>query len=103
MPIHSRSELIMLSNLEALEALQKEGTMGRAGTRLRLTQSAISKRIAALEEHLGEALVAKEGRNVVLTPRAERLLQRLSPLTAELRAALQGEEAGARGHVSLGV
>lgn len=93
----------MLSNLEALQALAAEGTMGRAGRRLRLSQSAVSKRIAALEAELGTELIARDGRHVVLTGRGERLLTRLAPLVAELKAALADEDAASGGTVTLGV
>ena len=42
----------MIANLEALAALADLGTMTRAAARLRITQSAVSKRIAALEGEL---------------------------------------------------
>jgi DNA-binding transcriptional LysR family regulator len=85
----------MLSNLEALEALAATGTMGHAGRRLRISQSAVSKRIAALEAQIGGDLVERVGRRAVLTPRAERLLEAMRPLLAELRTALQGGESSA--------
>ncbi len=38
----------MIEKLEALAALRTTGTMGQAASTLRITQSAVSKRIAAL-------------------------------------------------------
>ncbi len=93
----------MLEQLEALSALAEEGTMGRAGLRLRISQSAISKRVASLEGWLGRPLTARRGRRVELTPAGRRLLQRAGPLVRDLRAALAEEEAGPEGRVTLGV
>ena len=70
----------MLDQLDALRALHETGTTRRAATRLRVTQSAVSKRIAALEERVGAPLLERHGRNVRLTPAALRLLPKL-PLT----------------------
>ena len=76
----------MLDQLEALRALRDAGTTGQAAVRLRLTQSAISKRIAALEATVGVPLVERVGRRVVLTAEGERLLADAEPLVAQLRA-----------------
>lgn len=93
----------MIDQIEALEALKSAGTMGKAGLRLRVSQSAVSKRIASLEARLGEVLIVKDGRRVTLTPHAERLLARLAAPLAELRSALLDEEDAPRGVLSLGV
>lgn len=79
----------MLESLEALDALSKTGTMRAAGTRLRITQSAVSKRLAALEELTGLNLLERQGRMVILTPSGQALLERARPALAELRAALE--------------
>lgn len=81
----------MLDHLEALRILAQEGTITEAATRLRLTQSAVSKRIAALELATGLTLIEPVGRRVQLTPAGKRLLQRTVPLMASLKAALVEE------------
>lgn len=43
----------MLDGIEALIALERTGTVSEAAVQLRLTQSAVSKRIKALESELG--------------------------------------------------
>lgn len=87
----------MLDALEALHALHAHGTMGRAGAALRVSQSAVSKRLATLEARTGRPLLARRGRRVVLTPAGERLVARTAPLLAELRAALgDAADAGRR-------
>lgn len=93
----------MIEQLEALAALAAEGTMGKAGTRLRISQSAVSKRIATLEGYLRRKLIEPQGRRVVLTLAGVRLLQRVGPLLDELRGALAEEEAQGGGHLTLGV
>lgn len=83
----------MLDRLEALHALAEARTMGRAAAALRVTQSAVSKRIAALEAELGARLIEREGRHVRLTPEALRLLTEARPLLLQLRAALRPRDA----------
>lgn len=78
----------MLENLETLMEIQKQGSMARASTRLRISQSAVSKRISALENYYDTKLIEKSGRNVVLTEAAEALIERISPLLTELREVL---------------
>lgn len=45
---------MLLEGVETLLVLAKEGTMSRAGSRLYISQSAVSKRIARLEQRLGK-------------------------------------------------
>jgi len=47
----------MLEGIDALIALERFGTVSEAAVRLRLTQSAISKRIQALQRTVGFRLV----------------------------------------------
>jgi DNA-binding transcriptional LysR family regulator len=84
----------MLDRLEALSALAQAGTMGRAAASLRVTQSAISKRIAALEAELSLKLIEREGRRVRLTTEAQRLLREARPLLADLRDVLHSRRKG---------
>lgn len=93
----------MLSHLEALLAFVQHGTMTRAASALRVTQSAVSKRIAALEAELGAELVARAGRHAALTPDGVRLVERAGPLLAELKAALALPVEERRGSLTLGV
>ncbi len=76
----------MLESIEALAALDQFGTMSEASTRLRLTQSAVSKRLKTLEDAVGFRLIEPDGRRVRLTARGLDFLQRARPLVAELRA-----------------
>lgn len=76
----------MIDDLEALAALAQTGTVSEAAARLRLTQSAVSKRIQALQRVVGFPLVEPEGRRLRLTARGVELVERARPLVAELRA-----------------
>jgi LysR family glycine cleavage system transcriptional activator len=62
-----------LAELEALETVARCGSVTRAANALHLTQSAISHRLRALEEHTGIALIERSGRGVRLTSAARRL------------------------------
>lgn len=93
----------MIDHLDALIALAETGTMTRAAARLRVTQSAVSKRIAVLEARLGLRLVEPHGRRVRLTADGARILDRTRGPMADLRAALSEEASVPRGVVSIGV
>lgn len=75
-----------LDGIEALATLEQFGTVSEAATRLRLTQSAVSKRLQALQRSVGFRVVEPEGRRLRLTAEALELLERARPLLAELRA-----------------
>jgi DNA-binding transcriptional LysR family regulator len=75
----------MLEGIDALVALETFGTVSEAATRLRLTQSAVSKRIQSLQAQVGFRLVEPDGRRLRLTARAIDFLDRARPLLAELR------------------
>src|SRR5215468_9308894 len=79
----------MLDGLDALLALRSLGTVSEAAARLRLTQSAVTKRLQALQEEVGFSLVEREGRRLRLTARAVDFLERATPLVAELRGLLR--------------
>lgn len=79
----------MLDGLIALRAFADTGTMARAALRLRVTQSAVSKRIQSLEDRLGRSLVEPIGRRVRLTTEGERLLAEAEPLLHQLAEVLE--------------
>lgn len=76
----------MLDEIDALAALEQLGTVSEAAVRLRLTQSAVSKRLRSLQDKVGFPLVVPDGRRLRLSPRGVELLTRAKPLVAELRA-----------------
>ncbi len=93
----------MIENLETLVALSKTGTMMEASTALRVSQSAVSKRIAALERYYDRDLIERHGRRVVLTHHGTRLVERVTPLISELRSVFLEDNALRKGKIILGV
>ena len=93
----------MIENLETLIALSKTGTMMETGTVLKISQSAVSKRIAALERHYDRPLIERYGRRVVLTHHGIHLVEKVSPLVSELRSVFLEDSALPSGKIILGV
>ena len=75
----------MIEGIEALIALERTGTISEAAAQLRLTQSAVSKRIQSLQDELRFKLIQPDGRRVKLTPQAIEFLLRARPLITELK------------------
>ncbi|MGZ3726178.1 MAG: LysR family transcriptional regulator [Pseudobdellovibrio sp.] len=75
----------MVEGIEALLALERTGTISEAAAQLRLTQSAVSKRIQALENELKYKLIEPDGRRVKLTRKGELFLNRARLLVSELK------------------
>ena len=93
----------MIENLETLIALSKTGTMMETSTVLKISQSAVSKRIAALERYYDRALIERHGRRVVLTHHGTRLVEKVTPLVSELRSVFLEDNALRKGKIILGV
>jgi DNA-binding transcriptional LysR family regulator len=91
----------MLDGIEALIALEQFGTVSEAATRLRLTQSAVSKRIQALQQAVGFRIVEPDGRRVRITAQGINFLERARPLIAELRGLTAPVETGSISNFSL--
>ncbi|MEK6592247.1 MAG: LysR family transcriptional regulator [Pseudomonadota bacterium] len=91
----------MLEGIDALIALEKFGTVSEAAIRLRLTQSAISKRIQALQRIIGFQLVEPDGRRIRLTAPAIEFLERARPLVADLRGLTGSVQEGAASDFSI--
>ncbi len=66
-----------LTALRTFECAARHAHFGRAASELCVTDSAISHQIRQLEDQLGTPLFAREGRQVVPTPGAQRLLHSL--------------------------
>lgn len=93
----------MIENLETLVALSKEGTMMEASTALKISQSAVSKRIANLERYYDRKLIERHGRRVALTSHGTRLVERVTPLLSELRSVFLEDSTLRQGKIILGV
>lgn len=66
-------ELPPLNALKAFEATARLGSVSRAAQSLHVTHGAISRQLKVLEEHLGVALLAKDGRGLKLTAAGSQL------------------------------
>lgn len=94
----------MIENLETLLVLSRTGTMLEASTELRISQSAVSKRIAVLEKYYKRQLTQKKGRRVELTRHGKHLVDKISPMLSELRDMFAAEEmTGSGGELVIGV
>jgi DNA-binding transcriptional LysR family regulator len=95
---------VELASLEAFLAVAESGGFSAAGERLHLTQPAVSKRIAALEQHLGRRLFDRVGRGIALTEAGRALLPRARSILGEMedtRRALGNLDASVAGHLTL--
>ena len=93
------------ANLTAFLAVAKSGSFSQAAESLHLTQPAVSKRIATLEQQLGTRLFDRIGRHITLTeaggallPRAGQVLQTLE----DTRRALSNLSSKVEGRLILG-
>ncbi|HIG39822.1 MAG TPA: LysR family transcriptional regulator [Gammaproteobacteria bacterium] len=93
----------MIENLETLLALSRTGTMLEASTDLRISQSAVSKRIAVLEKYYDRKLIQKKGRRVELTQHGKQLVDKISPILSELRDLFAEEVSAGKGELIIGV
>lgn len=75
----------MLDGIEALIALEKHETVSQAALSLRLTQSAVSKRLQSLQNELDIKLIEPDGRRLKLTPEALQFLSKAKPILLELK------------------
>jgi len=73
-----------IQNLQAFVEVARRGSFSLAGEALHLTQPAISKRIRALEAHLGVRLFDRIGHPIVLTEAGRALQPRAESLLADL-------------------
>ncbi|MEJ2347455.1 MAG: LysR family transcriptional regulator [Gammaproteobacteria bacterium] len=71
-----------IDTLQALVAVAERGSFSRAAEQLFVTQPAVSKRIAALENELGTALFDRIGHRIVLTEAGRALLPRARGILA---------------------
>ena len=79
-----------LRQLEILQAIAETGSFTACGRKLHVSQSAISRQIALLEEELGEPLFLRVGRRVRMTAAAEALVQLGQRVSQDVRETLAG-------------
>lgn len=73
--------VLLHPQLAAFAAVVEEGSFDAAARRLSVTSSAVSQRIKALEDRLGQVLVVRKTPSRP-TPAGERLLRRVKPMQA---------------------
>src|ERR1700722_2935604 len=78
----------LLAGLELLAAVVDTGSFVRAGERVGLTQSGVSRAVARLEGQVGVRLFDRNARAVVLTDEGRRFHERVAPLLDSLTEAV---------------
>lgn len=94
-----------LNNLQTFVTVAETGSFSHTSEQLFLTQPAISKRIAALEEELGTRLFDRIGRKVGLTEAGQALLPRARSILLEVedsRRAISNLSSHIGGKLSIG-
>lgn len=79
--------------LVALDALLRERNVTRAAKRLGMGQPGLSHVLARLRTHFADPLLVRQGRQLVLTPRAERLAIPVAEAVAALKRVFAEEGA----------
>jgi molybdate transport repressor ModE-like protein len=79
--------MIDARRLQVLTEVARQGSFNRAAAHLRLTPSAVSQQISALEKAIGTAVVQRSTRGVELTDAGRILVETAEAITAELDCA----------------
>src|SRR5438552_3398908 len=82
-----------LDAMAAFAAVADRSSFAAAARHLRLSPPAVTRLIAALEEHLGVALLRRTTRKVTLTDAGARYLERVRNILSEVREAESAAEA----------
>ncbi|WP_436528078.1 LysR family transcriptional regulator [Actinoplanes sp. HUAS TT8] len=75
-----------LNLLIALDALLEEGSVGGAARRLHLSEPAASRALGRIRAAVGDPILVRSGRQMVLTPRAQELRTEVHALVERARA-----------------
>jgi LysR family glycine cleavage system transcriptional activator len=78
-----------LSALRPFEAAARLESFSRAAEELHLTHGAVSRQVRALEDHLGNALFARHGKRVSLTPAGRAFAERVRAVLDDLMLAAE--------------
>ena len=78
-----------ISELHAFAQAAQRGSYTEAAQALQVTQGAISRAIARLEEHLGFAVFERQGRHSVLTTAGRQYLDAVAPAVFTIESATQ--------------
>jgi DNA-binding transcriptional LysR family regulator len=77
-----------LEVLECFALVAQVQSISEAARQLGVSQPTVSRRIAALEQHLGVTLLIREANGIALTDVGRRLLAQLAPLVARMAGVL---------------
>jgi LysR family transcriptional regulator, nod-box dependent transcriptional activator len=83
-----RFERLDLNLLVALDALLDERSVSLAADRIFLSQSATSSALGRLREYFGDELLVVKGRQMVLTARAEQLVDPVRAVLEQIRSTI---------------
>ncbi len=92
-----------LSALRPFEAAARLESISRAAEELSLTHGAVSHQVRALEEHLGIALFARQGKRIVLTAAGRLYAERVRAALEEIAAASEGARGRRSNRLSISV
>ncbi|MEI5101198.1 LysR family transcriptional regulator [Streptomyces sp. PmtG] len=95
--------MIDVQRLRVLRAVAEHGSFNQAATALRLTPSAVSQQVAALERGLGAQVVARSTRGVTLTQAGQIMVGAAESVAAELAYARQRVDQLSTGRLQLTV
>ena len=98
--------MLTLTQLRHFVTLAEIGSFAQTARAVFLTQPALTRSIAALEEELGERLFDRVGRRIALTPFGIEVLGRAQRLVREaqsLQALQSGMQSGMTGQLRLGL
>ncbi|TDF23448.1 LysR family transcriptional regulator [Delftia tsuruhatensis] len=95
-----------LTRLSYFAAVAEAGSFSRAAAALHLSQPALSRQVLLLEGELGQRLLERTGRGVVLTEPGQALLQHAAgifALAAQAESDMQDRLRSPRGRISIGL
>jgi LysR family transcriptional regulator, benzoate and cis,cis-muconate-responsive activator of ben and cat genes len=86
-----------LRQLRYFIAVAEEGNISRAAKKMFLTQPALSRKIKALEEEIGQCLLERQAHSIRLTPVGEAMVREARELLQHADLALERVRAAGRG------
>lgn len=89
--------------LQAFEAVSRHLSVSTAAEELGVTQSAVSHQIRQLSDLVGEKLLRRDGRRIVLTEAGDKLARKLQPAFADIDRSVSEAIGGRRDTVRLAV
>jgi DNA-binding transcriptional LysR family regulator len=95
-PLLHRMESSDSRPLVSLDALLQEGSVTGAARRVGLSTPAMSHALARIRERLGDPILVRSGRGMLLTPRALALKAQVHDVVTEARRALEPERPSSR-------